>query len=260
MFKIISKGILALLLLYSLYGITLFFYQDSLIYQPSNIDFMLCEEFKEEQKIQTELYRFYYNKASDMDLIVIYHGNTGSACNRASLSNHFSELGFSTIIFEYSGYSGDNLKPTRKRIENSINEFDLFVQELDYKNKNIMGISIGTYFASYHLTKSDFNSVVYINGFTDLADVVQSKLPIYPIKLLLREDFNQNNLEDLKTRKALFLHAQNDRVIPLKFGIDFYNQSLIENKELIIINNTGHNNIFINPQTSYEIVNFFTQD
>lgn len=261
MIKILSYGLLAIVLMYFIYGTTLFFFQDSLIYQPTINKFNECEYFNKNESVENDNYRYYYSKVSNESLVIIYHGNSGSACDRAFISQFFSEIGISTIIFEYPGYSDDNLKPSKSRIFDSIEEFSTHIKEdYNYTSVNLMGISIGSHMASKHANEQQVNSIIYVSGFNSLDELVQYKLPMYPTNLLLNEEYEQLDFHSLKTNKAIFIHSKDDLVVNYELGLEFYNLSLIENKKLFTIEGFGHNDILTSNDVRYEITKFLTEE
>ncbi|MFC1756459.1 hypothetical protein ACFLY1_00730, partial [Patescibacteria group bacterium] len=73
-------------------------------------DFKSCTFFQDSQKINIGGTRAYY-KENSKKLILFYHGNAGSACDRSFLRDEFQKLGYSYIFVEYTGYSNDSRKP-----------------------------------------------------------------------------------------------------------------------------------------------------
>ena len=82
-----------------------------MIYYPDNQDFYGCEGFKDYEKINFNGTRFYLFEQSD-SVLVYYHGNAGSACDRSFLKDIFEQSNHTLVFVEYAGYSNDTKKPS----------------------------------------------------------------------------------------------------------------------------------------------------
>ena len=71
-----------LLIIYCLFGLFLFLNQKSMLYYPDNQDFANCDRFDDYQKINFQGTRFYLKEESLDSVLVYYHGNAGSSCDR----------------------------------------------------------------------------------------------------------------------------------------------------------------------------------
>src|SRR3989338_5235029 len=99
------KKILSLcLLVYCVLGAALFVFQEKYIYYPYGTDFQDCPSFPAADKILFGSSRGYLTKRSPENVVVYYHGNAGSACDRAFMDSFFAEQNYSTFFAEYSGY------------------------------------------------------------------------------------------------------------------------------------------------------------
>src|SRR3989338_1128224 len=99
------KKILSLcLLVYCGLGVALFVFQEKYIYYPYETDFQDCPSFAAADKILSGSSRGYLTKRSPENVIVYYHGNAGSACDRAFMDSFFAGQSYSTFFAEYSGY------------------------------------------------------------------------------------------------------------------------------------------------------------
>jgi len=148
--KAIIDVMLFFLLVYTLFGLFLFFNQRSMLYYPDNQDFSQCPGFSGYELMESGRTRFYFKPGAGDRLIVYYHGNAGSACDRSSVKSFFEQSNASLIFPEYAGYSGDSVKPSRKLILVDVENIRDFIAGRSSDSVVIYGQSIGLAAASYH--------------------------------------------------------------------------------------------------------------
>lgn len=247
-FKLLFKQfILILILVYILFGAILFFFQDDFIYITNNQDFYNCNSLDYTQKINYNGTRFYYKNNSE-NLIVFYHGNAGSACDRSMIANLFNEHNYSFIIVEYSGYSNQKISPSKELLFKDVENINSYIQSLNYDKLVIGSESIGSAFASYHVSLSYPDKVFLISPFDKLSNVVYDKYPFYPIELMLRDKFNNYEMYSNFNGSIIIFHGDKDNLIPNKLSHDLYNSLNIENKKYLLKEGKGHNDMY-----SYEL-------
>lgn len=244
------------LIAYILFGMFLYFNQRNLIYHPNNQDFEDCFGFKDYQKLNYNGTRFYFKEKSLEKVIVFYHGNAGSACDRSFYKSVFEQFNYSLIFVEYAGYSNDDRKPSKKLILEDVENINSFIQEKSFVDVTIYGESIGSGAAGYHSNIGEVNNLILVSPFSRLVDVAQSKFIIYPVSIILKE--NYDNIKWLKNyeNNLIILHGDKDIVIPSRFSRKLYETIPSKNKEYILIEGKGHNDlwessIFINKLTEY---------
>lgn len=235
--------IVSLLLIYVCFGIFLYFFQTSMIYHPSSNQFGTCLGFKDYEAIVHNNTRFYY-KSGGENFIIYYHGNAGSACDRSVLRQHFEQPGFSVIFVVYSGYSSDTVRPNKRRILQNVRDVHEFVMTKNPKKVVVFGESIGVGPASYHTTLGDVDTVILTAPFYELADIARSQFFMYPISLLLRENYRV--FENLRyfEGKIYLIHGMSDRIIQPRHSQKLYRALDSHNVTYIGIDGFGHNDIW----------------
>ena len=98
--------------------------------------------------------------------------------------------------------------------------------------------------------------MILVTPFSKLVDVVQSKYIIYPAFILLREKYD--NIEWLEDYEGslLIVHGDNDLVIPNRFSQDLFESILNKNKEYVLIEGKGHNDIWSSSVFQNTIINY----
>jgi esterase/lipase len=234
----------ALAIVYILFGLFLFFNQKSMLYYPNNQDFNQCNGFSDYEKINFNGTRFYFKQGTQDEVIVYYHGNAGSACDRSYFKSTFEQSNASLIFVEFAGYSNDNVKPSKKLILKDVENIHEYIAKKNYKNIIVYGQSIGSGAASYHAYLGNVNNLILATPFSKLVDVVQSKYIIYPAFILLREKYDNIKWLENYEGSLLIIHGDNDLVIPNKFSQDLFEGTSNKNKNYVLIEGKGHNDIW----------------
>ena len=249
-----------LIFTYLILGLTLFIFQNNLIYKPTNQDFFNCENLKYTSKINYNGTRFYYKKNSDI-LVVFYHGNYGSSCDRYQIANFFNQNNFSFILVEYSGFSNDNKTPSIKLLTKDANNINEFIKKnISYNKLVIGGESLGSAISLIHTNIINPNKVFLISPFDKLENVILDRFPfyLYPINFLLKENYNNYDKFSNFSGDLIIFHGSKDKVIPQKLSLDLYNSIEIKNKKYEIKKNKGHNNMY-SIELFNEIKNFIEE-
>ncbi len=230
-----------------------------MIYHPFGGDFYNCPAFHDSEKINVKGTRAYYKNMGGDKIIIIYHGNAGSACDRAHLKNIFENYGYSHLFVEYAGFGGDSRKPTRELLFNDAENIVSFLGTKDYRKTLLFAESLGSGIASYHASLMPVDGIFLISPFDSLINVAKAKFPFYPIFLLEKiSDENYDNVEMLSDYKGLvkIIHGNKDIIIPYSHGKRLFESINSLQKYFIIIENAGHNNIYSFKRTAEEISNF----
>ena len=236
--------VIIILILYISFGIFLLLNQKKFLYHPTNQEFDTCISFSDYQKINYNNTRFYFKQKSKDSVIVYYHGNAGSTCDRSFSKSIFEQSEHSILFVEYAGYSNDNREPSKELIQQDVRNVHEFIQQNLFKKVIVYGQSIGASVASYHAFLGNVDYLILATPFSSLTDVAKSQFGIYPINILLKEKYN--NIELLKNfkNKILIIHGDNDSVIPHKFSEKLYHNLITSKRNYMLIEGVGHNDIW----------------
>jgi len=191
---------------YISFGVLLTIHQQKIIYRPFPQDFASCPALTYTEQVTHKGTRMYVHK-NNKPTVVLYHGNAGSACDRAFYADLISQTGHGFILIEYAGYSNDPNTPTHDRIKNDVKNVVDYLNEENITEVTILGESIGTGVASYHTSLQPPERLILISPFTDLHDIARERFWFYPTSLLVENAFdNEGNLENY-TGKTLFIHG-----------------------------------------------------
>ena len=245
----ILQALVALLIIYVLFGLILYFIQSSMIYHPDKTPFEECTT----GEMQTHgKARFYLagNQESEKQIIV-YHGNAGRACDRIPLVEMINPE-YSYIIVEYPGY-GEIEKPSKQKILEAVKDVREYAEQQN-KETYLLGISLGSSVAAYHASLKEPEGLIMIAPFYSAASVARRTFFMYPVSLILRENYETNKYLEGYEGKVLILHGEIDRTIPLSESEKLHRE--IENSERHIISSAHHNNMFQQRETTTKINEF----
>jgi esterase/lipase len=234
---------------YLLLGAFFFSAQKSILYQPSNHQsFESCLGFRNYSKLEHKGTRMYYKENTQSErVLVYYHGNGGSACERSAIKPLFERANISLVFPEYTGYSDDQRNPSSDRILADVENVYQFLKSKSYEEVIVYGQSLGSGPASYQASLGNVDTLILISSFSTLPEVTSSIFPIanlYPLNLLLREEYDnihwlQNFRGNLKV-----IHGEEDQVIHSKFSKKLFENVPTDNKEYVSIDGRGHNDIW----------------
>lgn len=252
--RIAKRFFTIIVLAYLCLGVVLFLFQGKYIYFPDNSEFDSCAEFADAEKINVNGTRGYFKKNSDK-LVVFYHGNAGSACDRVFLESIFDQIKVSYIFVEYAGYAGDQRKPNIDLILQDARNINDFLKTQEFKQLTLAGESLGSAVATYHSSLVKEDKLLLITPFDYIANVAQKHYPIYPISLLLREDYN--TLEWANDVNSIsIIHGTNDTIIPIVFAKNLYDRINTTDKIFVEISSAGHNDLFNFPKSTSAMIDY----
>ena len=224
--KIISIS----LLIYLLSCILMFLFQRSFIYFPKINNITNGELINNENEIifiKTDKYNlksWYFNSKQNSYTIIFFHGNAGDLELRAYKANAFRELGFNYLIFSYRGFNSNPGKPNEKNIYlDAQNAMDWLKNNIPDSKIIVYGESLGTGVAVEIAKNNNISGLILESPFTSLIDMGKIQFPFLPVKIILKDKFdNQSKIAEVEC-PILFMHGQDDKVVPF-----YMSQNLIK--------------------------------
>jgi esterase/lipase len=241
------KFFISIAVVYLIIALLLFLSQKAMIYHPNQQDFYNCRGFANYEKLHHNGTRFYLKQGTSNKIVVYYHGNAGSACDRSYIKPLFERSGASLIFVEYAGYSNDVIKPSQKRITEDVKNIHDYISGEQYGQIVVYGQSLGSGAASYHAGLGDVDQLILVTPFSSMTDLVQMKIRIFPAKILLTEKYdNIKWLQDFDS-SLLIVHGDQDQLIPHRLSEKLFQRAATQDKEYVLIEGSGHNDIWAAP-------------
>lgn len=196
--------------------------------------------------------------------IVVFHGNGGTAADRAFYVKALGPLGYRVILAEYPSYGGRKGELGEKAFVNDASETVRLAFVKYGEPVFVLGESLGSGVAAAVAkeTSVKIDGIVLITPWDTLASVAQSKFPFLPVRLFLKDKYdNINNLKSFKGRVAV-VGAGRDEVIPIRHANDLYNSLSSAAKRMWTIQGAGHNDWPMSTNRSWwkEIMDFVSNN
>ena len=237
----------------------MFFNKTSYIYFPDKTDFYDCPYFTDAEKIEQNGTRMYYRQNGE-NLVVVYHGNAGRACDRTHYARLFDTHNISYVLVEYAGYAGDKKKPSRELLLLDVSNVIDTLKTLKYNTLTIVGESVGAGVALEHVALQEPDKLIFIAPFTKLSDVSRFHYPFLPSSLLGSEEYDNTKIIGEYKGEILIIHGINDKIIPFRMGKELYESAIsAKEKEFLPIERRGHNDIFSSTKLFEKISEFISK-
>lgn len=159
--------------------------------------------------------------------IIVFHGNAGTAADRAYYVNPLTKLGYRVLLAEYPGYGGRKGNPGEETFVRDAQETMRLASEKYGNPIYVLGESLGSGVAAAAVKDSPvkIHGIILITPWDTLLSVARETVPWLPVRLLMRDTYDTvGNLKDYQGRIAI-IGAERDTVIPIHHALDLY-QSL----------------------------------
>ena len=163
-----------------------------------------------------ELAAGYRAAAADLPTILFFHGNAADWQSAAQATASLAGRGYGVLAAEYRGYRENPGNPSEKGLYLDAHAAADFLLEQGVGSERIVivGNSIGSGPAVDLAKDIEPHALVLVSPFTSTSDVAAASMPWFPVRLMMRDRFeNLAKLPEIE-RPILLLHGTDDRVIP----------------------------------------------
>jgi len=223
--------ILIIFFIYFLVLVFLYFYQRNLLYHPNENNYsedkisVDIENVRIKTSDNIELLGWYHEKnLKDFKTLIFFHGNAGSLENRIHKLNHFRDMNINFLIIAWRGFSGNNGNPSEQGLyEDGKSAIDWLIKKgVSEKNLILYGESLGTGVATHLAQNKNFAGVILETPFTSMIDAAKKFYPYIPVKLLLKDKFeNYKKIKNINL-PILIMHGEIDQLVPFSMGKKIY--------------------------------------
>jgi alpha-beta hydrolase superfamily lysophospholipase len=192
--------------------------------------------------------------------IIVFHGNAGTAADRVFYVKSLAALGYRVILAEYPAYGGREGKVGETAFVSDASETVRLAFEQYGRPLFLLGESLGCGVAAAVAkeTTIKIDGIILITPWDTLASVAQSKFPFFPVRLFLKDKYdNIGNLGSFKKGIAV-VGAERDEVIPVNHANRLYLALPSKAKKIWIVKDAGHNDwpMFMDTSFLKEIMDF----
>ncbi|MCX5768560.1 MAG: alpha/beta hydrolase [Gemmatimonadetes bacterium] len=163
--------------------------------------------------------------------VLISHGNAGNITltKRQDFYTRLRALGVGLFAYEYRGFGASEKRPiTEAGLYNDAQgAYDYLRKTLGVPSNRIIifGHSLGSGVAIELATHAEAAGLIVEGAYTGVDRVAAERYPIFPIRALMANHFPSLERIDRVSMPKLFLHANNDAVIPFAHGRALYNRA-----------------------------------
>ncbi len=196
---------------------------------------------------------------NDTNNAIIYFGGNAE---RPDLSTaDFKELfsGQTIYFINYRGYGNSDGTPTEVALyDDAMAIYDYIAPQ--HNHISVIGRSLGTGVATYLATQRDIHKMVLVTPFDCITNIAQATYPIFPMQLLLKDNYNSAERAPQITTPTLIIMAGNDRVIPASSTDKLIQQFTAITPQVSVIEDATHNTIQDYTQYYLLLRDFMTEE
>jgi uncharacterized protein len=155
--------------------------------------------------------------------ILIFHGNAGNIADggRPDHYGRLRALGLNVLTFDYRGYGESDGVPTEVGLYRDADAaFRFLLDSLQVPADRIwiFGHSLGSAVAVDLASRVEAAGLILEGAFTSAPDVARYAYPFVPVGSLMHNRFASDEKIGRAQMPKLFLHSEDDRVIPITLG------------------------------------------
>jgi len=252
--KRIIRIIFLIIGLASLTYFAVFFYiyssQDQLLYQAynkseqANIPKLAIQDLKIKAQDNNIIQIWYLPPEKDKPVFLFFHGQGASLESGKWRYYRLRKNGFGFLAIAYRGFSSSEGKANEKGLFlDGLAAYDFLISKgIKADDIIIHGHSLGSGVATYVASKREARALILESPFSSALEVAQERLKFFPIKLLMRDKFeNTKYIKDVHI-PLLVVHGEKDEIIPAKFGKKLFDNANSP-KKFILFKNGNHNDL-----------------
>jgi len=237
--RIITSLITTAVLTYLGFGVVLYIFQDSMLYYPTAaVDRPYQERvFRHDGEF---IHVIVVNQEAKKALIY-FGGNAEAVANSALLYQQLA-ADYAVYLVEYRGYGKSSGTPSEAAL---FSDARYIYDQITTAHTSIstMGRSLGSGVAAYLASVRKIDKLALITPYDSILNIARSRYPLYPISLMLKDDFDTLSLIPQLHAPTLIIMAENDRIIPREHSLRVVQAFPKEQVQVKLITNANHNNI-----------------
>jgi len=192
--------------------------------------------------------------APDAPWVLISHGNYGNIGygGRPQFYAWFRDLGVNLFAYDYRGFGASDGSPSEAGVyADAAAAYRYLTDSLHVPPSRIVlfGHSLGTGVTIELARHVAAAGMIVEDAYTSVVDRGQEVFPLLPIRLIARSRFASIDKIGALRLPKLFLHARNDRTIPIEHGRRLF-AAAAEPKEFVELN-AGHADGYTADRTRY---------
>ena len=265
--SILKIALGAMLTLYVLLVLALYFFQESFIFLgeplPADYQYSFSSPFEEIDYTMTDgaiINALHFRSDQSKGIIYYHHGNAGNLARWGGIVQYFVQFGYDVLVYDYRGYG----KSTGHRSEALMHQDAQFIYDQLKTSWNedqilVYGRSLGSGLACQLASNNTPGKLILETPFYSLKSIAQWRFPFLPTSLLV--SYNMLNWKNLQqtTSPIYIFHGTDDGVVPYWSGEKLYESVPKGQAAFTTIEGAQHNNLIDFEAYRQEIEQILTQ-
>ena len=154
-------------------------------------------------------------------VVLFSHGNGGTMSDRLETVELYRALGFSMLVYDYGGYGKSTGNATEARCYDDIRAMWHYLTRQRNIPPNrivLFGRSLGAGVTAQLATEVNPVAVILDSTFLSIPALARDKLPILPMKWIIRHRFDNARKVPRIHAPILIVHSPDDTLIPYRHG------------------------------------------
>ena len=176
-------------------------------------------------------------------VLLYFHGNGDFLAGFFGRFRQIIADGTGVVALSYRGYAGSSGQPSERGLSQDAAAAYAFTTARYSAEKIVAwGFSLGTGVAVTLAAEQPVGKLILEAPYTSLADVAASLFPIFPVRLVMKDQFRSDERIARVTAPLLIMHGARDATIPIIFGERLFARAH-EPKQFVRFPEGDHNNL-----------------
>lgn len=248
----IARGVLIVLVAgYAAVLVGLYFFQRSLLYQPSggrvapaDAGLAAAQELTIDTPDREQLIAWHLKAKPGRPTLLYFHGNGANLANRVVRFQLLADEGWGVFAISYRSFSGSTGQPTEvNNVADALLAYDTLRKNgVEPESIIAYGESLGTGIAVQVAGQKDVAGLVLDAPYDSMAAVAQAHYPMFPVRWLIQDRYESDRHIANVRAPILIMHGELDAVIPIAHGKALA-AAAPEPKTLVTFPNGSHENL-----------------
>ena len=194
------------------------------------------------------LFSWFGRAQAGQPTILFFHGNGGAISHRAHRFRGLMADGLGMFMLGYPGYGGSDGRPSEYAFLEAAKLAYQYLrgEGLEPGDIIIYGESIGSSVAVQLAAAVGAKGLVLEAPMSSAVDVAREHYPWLVAGLLMKDTYRSVDYIDRVDMPVLVLHGENDRIVPIEFGLRLFEEAR-DPKTFVRIPGAGHNDLHLHP-------------
>ena len=176
-------------------------------------------------------------------VVLYFHGNGDFLAGFFGRFRQIIADGTGVVALSYRGYAGSSGQPSEWGLSQDAAAAYAFTTARYSAEKIVAwGFSLGTGVAVTLAAEQPVGKLILEAPYTSLADVAASLFPIFPVRLVMKDQFRSDERIARVSAPLLIMHGARDATIPIMFGERLFARAH-EPKQFVRFPEGDHNNL-----------------